>query len=170
MWDRYESKVWDQDDTAGTHYTASLGNLDRADYINKLVLSSGEKWPDPYAIADHEWVLDMSKWPPIIWQIHLSHREAQCLYKGKSACIQVLRCILLCSLWPCARGKILNILQPSSATPGHISGSTKNAVKVAAFCPLVAHASLWWCCTEIHLLVSTVASQQEGPGFNNWLW
>ncbi len=61
------NKVWDKDDMAGTHYTASLGNLDQADYINKLVLSNGEKLPNPYAIPDHEWVLDMSKWPSIIW-------------------------------------------------------------------------------------------------------
>ncbi len=52
---------------AGTHYIASLGNLDRADYINKLVLRNGEKSPDPHAIPDHEWVLGMSKWPSIIW-------------------------------------------------------------------------------------------------------
>ncbi len=46
---------------AGTDYAASPGNLVRADYINKLVLTNGEKLPDPYAIPDHEWVLDMSK-------------------------------------------------------------------------------------------------------------
>lgn len=31
----------------------------------------------------------------------------------------------------------------STAAPGHISGSTKNAVRVAAFCPLVV-------CTSLH--------------------
>ncbi len=52
---------------AGKDYIASLGNLDYSDYINKLVLSSGEKLPDPHAIPDCEWILDMSKWPSIIW-------------------------------------------------------------------------------------------------------
>ncbi len=37
------NEVWDKDDMAGTDYIASLGNLDRTDYINKLVLSNGEK-------------------------------------------------------------------------------------------------------------------------------
>ncbi len=36
----------------------------------------------------------------------------------------------------------------STATSGHISSSTKKAVKVAAFCHLVAYAPLWWRCTE----------------------
>ncbi len=61
------NKVWDKDDMSGTDYIASLGNLDRADYINKVVLSNGEKSPDPHAIPDHEWVLDTSKCPSIIW-------------------------------------------------------------------------------------------------------
>ncbi len=79
---------------AGTDYIASPGNLDRADYINKLVLSNGEKLPDPYAIPDHEWVLDMSKWSSVVWpDIHTYLIEKPSLYKGKSACIQVLRCI-----------------------------------------------------------------------------
>ncbi len=39
---------------AGTDYIAGVGNLDCTDYINKLVLSNGEKLPDPYAILDHE--------------------------------------------------------------------------------------------------------------------
>ncbi len=57
------SKAWDKDAKTGTDDIASLGNLDHADYINKLVLGNSEKLPDPYAILDHEWVLDMSKWP-----------------------------------------------------------------------------------------------------------
>ncbi len=36
-----------KDDEAGTDYIASLGNVDHADYNNKLVLSNGEKLPDP---------------------------------------------------------------------------------------------------------------------------
>ncbi len=56
-----------QRDIAGTDYITSLDNLDRADYINKLLLSNGEKLQDPFAIPDHEWVLDMSKWPSILW-------------------------------------------------------------------------------------------------------
>ncbi len=60
-------KVWDKDDTAGTDYITSPRKSNCADYINKLVLSNGEKRPDPHAIPDHEWVLGMSKWPSVIW-------------------------------------------------------------------------------------------------------
>lgn len=42
---------------AGTDYTDSLGSLDHADYLNKLVLSNDEKLPEPHAIPDNEYVL-----------------------------------------------------------------------------------------------------------------
>ncbi len=61
-----DNRVRDKDDMAGTDYISSLGNLARADYINNLVLSKGERVPDPYAIPDHEWILDISKWPSVI--------------------------------------------------------------------------------------------------------
>lgn len=50
-----------------TNYINSLSSSDCTDYLNKLVLSNGEKLPDPYNIPSEERISDMSKWPAIIW-------------------------------------------------------------------------------------------------------
>lgn len=41
---------------AGTDYIGSLGSSDHADYLNKLVLSNGEKLAEPYTIPHNEWI------------------------------------------------------------------------------------------------------------------
>lgn len=50
-------------------YLDSLSDKDRRDYFNKLILSNGVKLglPDPLTIEDDKWVVDMSKWPSIVW-------------------------------------------------------------------------------------------------------
>ena len=50
---------------AQTSYINSLSSSDCTDYLKKLVLSNGEKLPDPYNIPSEEWISDMSKWPDI---------------------------------------------------------------------------------------------------------
>ncbi len=52
---------------AQTNYINSISSSDCTDYLKKLVLSNGEKLPDPYNIPSDEWISDMSKWPAIIW-------------------------------------------------------------------------------------------------------
>lgn len=52
---------------AQTNYINSLSSSDCTDYLKKLVLSNGEKLPDPYNIPSDEWISDMSKWPAVIW-------------------------------------------------------------------------------------------------------
>lgn len=52
---------------AQTNYINSLSSSDCTDYLKKLVLSNGEKLPEPYIIPSEELISDMSKWPATIW-------------------------------------------------------------------------------------------------------
>lgn len=56
------AQTWQQSD-----YINSLSRSDCTNYLKKLVLSNGEKLPDPYNIPCDEWISDMFKWPAIIW-------------------------------------------------------------------------------------------------------
>ncbi len=109
----------------GTDYIASLGDLDRVDYIHRLVLSNSEKLPNPYAIPDHEWVLDMSKWPSIMLpDIHTYLIEKPRVYTKKNLhaymSLDAYNYVLCGHVheikgWKkgCDPFRILNILQPS---------------------------------------------------------
>ena len=70
---------------AASVYTAQLSDSDRANYINKLVLSNGELLPDPYNIPDNDWIVDMSKWPLITFpDIYLYLIEKPSVYTKES--------------------------------------------------------------------------------------
>ena len=47
-------------------YALGLDSVSRERYDRKLELFDGRfKVPDPYALKDNEWSLDMTKWPPV---------------------------------------------------------------------------------------------------------
>ena len=84
---------------AQTNYINSLSSSDCTDYLNKLVLSTGEKLPDPYSIPSEEWIADMSKWPAITWPDIYSYliekpsvytKDSLCAYKSLDAYNYVL--------------------------------------------------------------------------------
>ena len=70
-----------------SEYTAQLSISDRADYLNKLVITNGDILPDPYGIPDKDWVVDMSKWPLITFpDIYLYLIQKPSVYTQENLC------------------------------------------------------------------------------------
>lgn len=50
--------------------------MDHASYINKLVLSNSDKFPDPSAAADQQWISNLWKCPHLYPEEGLFHDRA----------------------------------------------------------------------------------------------